>query len=289
MSEEEGKVNIMGKLILCNGRQTNQPYYFKITNTYIHSIEELCYYIYNYIEIISEDMFDASLIHWMADELQLEDRAQHLNSLIKKKLGLKDYIVCILCSCDYYSEKEMKELLFVLDDWARLSPVESRLKKANHYLKYQQFAIAEQEYGAILNGRDAGSLTSLQRGHILHNIGMIWAHTKGITFASGKFKEAYEVGQDIRSLKQYFYTLYLGEYYLLLQQEVDRYDVKQDLIEEIKSDLDQVKKEMKEFEVNDRHPILLNLIQKGEQNQFYDVVKEFVQRLKEEYRQEGVV
>ena len=48
----------MSSLILCNTVKASNPYNFRLTDTNIYTIEELCYYIYNNIYIITEEIFD---------------------------------------------------------------------------------------------------------------------------------------------------------------------------------------------------------------------------------------
>ena len=52
----------MSSLILCKSRGAKTPYVFNVTDTKIYTIEELCYYIYNNIYILTEKVFDEKLI-----------------------------------------------------------------------------------------------------------------------------------------------------------------------------------------------------------------------------------
>ena len=59
----------MGKLIECSGKIADKPYHFRLTDTNVYSIEEVCYYIYNNIYIIREQIFDKDFSMWLRNEL----------------------------------------------------------------------------------------------------------------------------------------------------------------------------------------------------------------------------
>ena len=48
----------MGKLIQCSSRLAKKPYYFRITDTNVYSIEEVCYYIRHNIYILQAELFN---------------------------------------------------------------------------------------------------------------------------------------------------------------------------------------------------------------------------------------
>ncbi|MFR2513182.1 MAG: hypothetical protein ACLS9K_15865 [Lachnospira eligens] len=48
----------MGKIILCRGQRTDKPYVTPQTDIKLYSAEELCYYIYNNIYLIGQDLID---------------------------------------------------------------------------------------------------------------------------------------------------------------------------------------------------------------------------------------
>ena len=55
----------MGKIILCRGQRTDKPYVTPQTDIKLYSAEELCYYIYNNIYLIGQDLIDDNLIQFL--------------------------------------------------------------------------------------------------------------------------------------------------------------------------------------------------------------------------------
>ena len=71
----------MGKIILCRGQRTDKPYATPQTDIKLYSAEELCYYIYNNIYLIGQDLIDDNLIQFLQDagEGELAARVKKLN------------------------------------------------------------------------------------------------------------------------------------------------------------------------------------------------------------------
>ena len=91
----------MGKVILCAGKTAEKPYYFKSTDSYVYTIEELCYYIYHNLETVGEELLNKDLVEFMREELGLVERADIIEKHIRNHDGLKDVVVSIFCSADY--------------------------------------------------------------------------------------------------------------------------------------------------------------------------------------------
>lgn len=276
----------MGKLIICNGKQAFIPYYFKITNTKVYSIEELCYYVYNNVELLNEDFFGEALIQWLKDELGLEDRANKLREIKNNQGSFKEFAVSILCSSDYYSESEIKEFIRNLDDLVKLSPYEKLKQKGDNYLKYRQFAEAATVYEKILDGEEVTGLSSEDYGNLLHNLAIIKLHMVGIPEAAESFKEAYERNKNPESLKQYLMALKLSRQDDVLSEEVKAYGVTEILKDEI---LSEVNTGLEEAEQTEEYKIIEEFReckQAGRINQLYRIADELINRWKQEFRRE---
>lgn len=277
----------MGKLILCGGRQTDKPYYFKLTNTYVYTIEELCYYIYNNIEFIQEELFLEALITWIREELDLEDRADKLLELLENKAGIKDYVVCILCSADYYSETEIKQLLHIMDELGNLTPIDKKKKKADNYMKYRQFTEAALEYEAILSSTEAAGLDNAGYGNLLHNLALARIYTIGLAAASDTFKEAYERNQDRESLKQYLNALVMSRQEERLKQEVINYGIGEEELNRLRSDLEIYESEAK---ISEGYQVITNLLEYKDNGRiipFYEMTEDLINQWKQEFRREN--
>ena len=278
----------MGKLIICNGKQATRPYYIKLTNIKIYSIEELCYFLYQNIDMIDEDFFQEPLVTWISEELKLTDRADQLLELLKADAGLKDLVVCILCSADYYTEPEIKQLLHEMDEAATLTPLELKKKKADNYLKYRQFTEAAVRYEAILDGKEAVNLSSEEYGNLLHNLAVVQLNTVGVSAATESFKQAYERNRNPESLKQYLYALILSKQDEKFIEEATSYGMSKESQMKLQMNIDFIYREAETSDAYQEINKLSECKQSGKINQYYQMADDLIGSWKQRFRHENM-
>ena len=277
----------MGKVILCTGKTARNPYYFLSTGTRVYTIEELCYYIYHNIETVSEELVCPELVAFLRNELGLEERANQLEKLYATHAGIKDIIVLILCSADYYEEEEIRALLSELDTLNEMTPLQRKKRAANQYLENGQYREAMKAYRNILYSREPVEMNSIEYGDILHNLAVLYAKTGAFLTAAEEFRAAYERNGNKESLKQYLYALKLAKQEDQFEKELSRLADNRPLLDEIENELFHVA----DYEDNtyDYHELMRirNLKESGRVSEYYKAVEEFIGRLKNKYRAEN--
>lgn len=223
----------MGTLILCSGLRTQRPYVFPATGIRIYTIEELCYYIESHIYFIDQDTFSYALFDWIGTELGLSDRAEKLKQLKDQKADIKTLLAAVLCSADYYTEPEIKSLIRTVDELNGLTPLKRSSLRAFSYLKNEKYREATLEYEQLLNSKEAADMTPEEYGDILHNLAVARIHSKGLSEASETFRQAYERNHRQESMRQYLYTLRLGNRMEQFHEMAEEYQIKNDLCENI--------------------------------------------------------
>ncbi|MDF2802778.1 MAG: hypothetical protein K0S61_2681 [Anaerocolumna sp.] len=278
----------MGKLILCNGKQALKPYGFKTTNTYVYSIEELCYYIYHNVTALASELREEGLISWIEEELELKDSAQKLRQLILSEAGFKDIVVCILLSCDYYGEAQIKELVLTVDEFINLPPIELSVKRAGNYLRYKQYTKALAEFEDIIEDTEYATLNGEMKARILHNMGVALLHNKGPMAALGKFKEAYEEYNNEESLREYFLILLMTKQEEKALSELVIYKRSDDFLTELKDEYAKTLVGMKELSQILTTSELRETKESGKVGRFYQVAYTLIEDLKKNYREENL-
>ena len=213
----------MTRLIICSGRRAEVPYHFKLTGQNIYSIEELCYYIYQNIYMVTEDMFTLELAEFIARDLNLPERGDKLRDMIRVHAGLKDLVVCVLCSCDYFTEYEIKSMLTIIDEICDLSRIKRNALLADQCLAYKNYAEAKRMYLSILHDHDFQTLDEKEVGKIYHSLGVAQLHLTGFFDAAQLFKTAYEHNHNLESLHQYLFAIKLSSSESDYQKEVDKF------------------------------------------------------------------
>ncbi len=273
----------MSNLILCGGEIAQTPYKFSLTGDNVYTIEELCYYVYNNIYSITTLGFTKELAYWLDSELKMKELSNKLIKLIEDGNNLKDIVVTILCSCDYYNEKEINHLIGVIDDIEGMPPVMKRKIKADHYLKYAYYSKAYKEYEAILASEESKELTPSQFGAIFHNIGIVKLHTSSFALAGESFKEAYLRNNNLESLKAYLFTLKMDGRDEEYEYQLMNYSVDTEQAKKIANEYLLVNEEAKMSEEYTKIYKLEQLKYAGKLNKFNEGVNELIEEFKADY------
>lgn len=276
----------MGKLIQCSGQIAKNPYYFRVTDTNVYSIEEVCYYIRSNIYIIQGEMFNYQFAMWLKEELKMEDTANKIEKLVTANNNLKDIVVTLCCSCDYYDEKEIHELIKIMDETQSFPPRKKQKVKADNYLRCNLCEKALEEYGNILKSDNMLLADISEYGAIYHNMGVAYAGLGDFNKAAEYFSQAYEKGKNKESLREYIYCL-------LLEQDTDKYElvctqfnITEDEKEIIKKDFietDRLNGLSKEV---GRVSRLRETLKSGYLEEYYNKVESYIKRWKDEYREQ---
>ncbi len=276
----------MGKIILCTGKQASEPYMFMLSNTPVYSIEEMSYYLYTHVYEIEENILDENLILWVQNELNMQELAEKLTKLKQNQNNLKDIIVTILCSNDYYTEKEIKDLILVLNQIMNLPLVKRRKMRGDYFLKYQMYSHAVAEYQSILNDKDIKRFSAEEYGNILHNMGITHIHITSFKEAALCFKEAYNLNHNPATLHQYMLSLFLGEEYELFEEEQINYELPENYYEVIGQE---VETERQLAVKNAEYSKLSNIAaikNAGKVNEYYDLIEKVLGDWKRIYRRQ---
>lgn len=276
----------MSYLILCNGTMTQNPFYFEFTNTKIYSIEELCYYIYNNIYIIEKKIFTKELANWIEKELSMTQLSNKLIYMISNDKSLKDIIVTILCSADYYFEKEIRELMRTIDKIEGLPVLMKKKIKADNFLRCHNYAIARKEYSEILLSKDVDKLDDVEYGNILHNLAIVKLNTSNFRSAAQKFKEAYLKNGNIESLKQYFYAIKLNDDEDFFRKEVNNLLIDKKISIEVSKKFARALNEAYNSDTYLKIKRLKQMKKDGRVVEYYDDIDELIVEWKKDYRRE---
>jgi hypothetical protein len=144
----------MGRLIQCCGRLAKRPYHFQLGDTRVYSIEEVCYFIAHNIYLLQRDIFGKGFVSWVREELALTELADKLEAMSTREDALKDVVVTICCSCDYFDEPQINEMVHIMEETEHLPERECRKIKADTQLQSGCYESAVEGYQAILRSED---------------------------------------------------------------------------------------------------------------------------------------
>ncbi len=220
--------------ILAKGVKAEEPYEMPYTGKKIFSVEELCYYIYNNIYSIQEDFFQETLPTWLREQTELPELADKLEGMIQSGHSLKDLVVTTLCGCDYYREKEIREIVKVLDEIEHLPIFKKKKIKADNYLRAGRYGKGLVEYRKLLYGSYAVNFSPEEYGDILHNRGIAHFYTSSFEEAKADFREAYARNNKKDSLEHYLWILLMERDERKFEEEGIAYGMKPSEIQAVR-------------------------------------------------------
>lgn len=200
----------MSTMILCRNKLAVNPLYISCSDVRIYSNEELCYYIYNNIYIITNDFISDELIHFLRYETKDMALADRVEQMKKSDAGLAAILVTILKSVDYYSISQIDKISEILSTLDSQNVYERLRSRADTYLDRKRYFKAIDCYKHIIKEykNDApGAFTA----RIYHNTGVAYAGMFMYDKAAESFKLAYETGQYSESYDAYLAAKYFDE------------------------------------------------------------------------------
>ncbi len=190
----------MSGLMLCT-MQAQKPYFIKEINKNIYSVEELSYYLYNYLYLVEEKFFSDALIDYLAETLEQKSIADGLKHLADRGGNLGEKISFVVKNSGYYSSKEVEELERHLVMLNSKSSAERVKAKADLLMNNHKYNLAIVFYRNILNKGRSNELGDEFYGDVYNNLGVAYTRMFEYATAAACFRSAYKLSSNIRTLE----------------------------------------------------------------------------------------
>lgn len=192
----------MARVILCDTPIAKTSYIFPNTKIEVFSYEELCYYVYNNIALISEEHIDKKLFAWIEKEIDMPELALKLRVVKEKEsTDLTDLLTTILTHKEFYTIPEVKDFILQVERMKGLTPPQFRKKQADGFLRYRKYVKAASIYDEIIAQHKDMKNDNLL-GAIYHNRGVALANNFELEEAVKSYQKAYELRKDKQSVYQ---------------------------------------------------------------------------------------
>ena len=106
----------MNDLILCQEQKASRPYEFETIGKSIYTMEELCFYLWNYAHLLDVGQFQKEFSEWVREQLGQEVLATQLETLRRQNASLEDRVLAVFDSISYLSDQEREEYVKTLHD-----------------------------------------------------------------------------------------------------------------------------------------------------------------------------
>lgn len=278
----------MGKLIQCSSPLALTPYHFRLTDTNVYSMEEVCYYIWHNIYMIQEEVFDREFVMWIEKELHMEETSHKLACLIQDHNNLKDIVVTICCSCDYYDEEEINALIRLMDEIEQMPAYARKKHKGDTYLACHSYEKALEEYEKVFESDEILHAEKEAYGSIFHNMGVAYSNLAEFRKAAEYFLKAYEQNQKDASLSQGLFALRLSKDVEGYKKALVDFDVSPEKQLQWEKEYTQVISQSSQCREALKIEKLRNVMKSGNVAEYYDKVHKYVLDWKNEYRKQIV-
>lgn len=278
----------MGKLIQCSSPLALTPYHFRLTDTNVYSMEEVCYYIWHNIYMIQEEVFDREFVMWIEKELHMEETSHKLACLIQDHKNLKDIVVTICCSCDYYDEEEINALIRLMDEIEQMPAYARKKHKGDTYLACHSYEKALEEYEKVFESDEVLHAEKEAYGSIFHNMGVAYSNLAEFRKAAEYFLKAYEQNKKDASLSQGLFALRLSKDVEGYKKALVDFDVSPEKQLQWEKEYTQVISQSSQCREALKVEKLRNVMKSGNVAEYYDKVHKYVLDWKNEYRKQIV-
>lgn len=191
----------MNNVYLCIGNYAKKPFYVNLSDIYLYSIEELCYYFIDKIYFFDYDIINQELVDWIRKECGMQELADELDVYIRKHVSAAAFVTTVLEKTGIYDEAVIKKVDRILKEQAVLSPFDRLKKRAEYFYqtgKFRQALLIYTELLAQTSKQDAA-----RRAMLLYNIASVYAMNFEFGLAAEYYYESYRLYETKQTRQAY--------------------------------------------------------------------------------------
>ena len=234
----------MNDITLCT-MHTEKPYYIKEINKNIYSIEELSYYLFNYLYLIDDQFFSEGLIDYIENELKQPHIASGIRQINANKGALGEKISFLIKNAGYYTEREAEKLENHLVMLSSKTAAERIKAKADILMETDKYNMAINYYNSILSKSINTDLPERFYGDVYNNLGVAYARLFEYDQAATAFRCAYRLNASAESLESIIMCDLITDNEKRLKMDKDKYGVSDTVINRIKTEIIKLNAEIK--------------------------------------------
>ena len=189
----------MGELLLCGRELASVPYYIESISLNVYSLEEICYYLKEYIDLVEGSFMDKELIRWIGQELKQGELADKLTELKEQGGKLIEFVNAIVSGCNYCTPEECKTMAEKLAIFENKTEIECKKIRADRLLEKKRYQASILAYQKLL---EHSGISGAFAGDIYHNLGTAYAGMFLFEDAAESYGKAFQRNQNPISGKQ---------------------------------------------------------------------------------------
>ena len=212
----------MGNYILCGQPAAEIPYHIDSISLNLYSLQELCYFIANYIPMADESVICEKLTDWLEQECSLPGTAELVRSFLNRENGTFEAIKLILKSAHYYSAAQLEKILAKLEEYNSKREPERKKMRADLLMSQKKYRNAIEEYRKILDMTGIISEQKDFRAKVYYNLGSAYARMFRLGSAKTCFSRSYDLQKEEKVKRALLAAAYLEGGKTALETEAAR-------------------------------------------------------------------
>ena len=184
----------MNQLVVCMGTYAKIPYRIKYIKMDIYCIEEFCYYLCEYTNLLEQDLMDEGLISWIKEQCELQELALLLQECMKEHKKLSIFVGTLLRYVHFADEERIKEIQCALEQSDGLNPLERKKQRADNLFMEKKYYWGLDLYHELLREIPVSEEVLLTK--VLYNCGVSYANLFYFETALDLFQRAYQLSGD---------------------------------------------------------------------------------------------
>ena len=191
----------MNNVHLCIGNYAKKPFYVNLSDIYLYSMEELCYYFIDKIYFFDYTIVGQELVDWIRNECGMQELADELDVYVRKHVSAVAFVTTILEKTGIYDENIIKKVDRILKEQADLSPFERLKKRAEYFYQGGKFRQALLIYTDLLARTPKQEIET--RAMLLYNVASIYAMNFEFALAAESYYESYRLVETRQTRQAY--------------------------------------------------------------------------------------
>lgn len=179
----------MNNVCLCVGKYAKNPFYVKLSDIYLYSMEELCYYFLERVHLLDESVISSELVEWIRNECELGELADELELCVRKRVSASVFVTTILERTGMYDESTGKRVERILKEQASLTTAQRYKKRAEYLYGQGRFRQALAIYSELLDYLPESDIE--QRAQLYYNMASIYAMDFAYAEAAEIYRQSY--------------------------------------------------------------------------------------------------
>lgn len=276
----------MGKIIICETKEAKVPYIEKTLNIKLFSYEELCYYIYENIPLLSKGFITIELLNWICNELELKKLSNTLKELLEKRASNAKIFETILRHKFFYDKNEIDYFLKLYSDFDSLPEYIKLKQKADCYFKNNYYIKALDYYNKILDLEEIIKDEEFL-GKIYHNKAVCLSLNMEFQKATECFVKACQLYPNLESASEYIYLLFIMKKEdKFIKQEIARIGIDIEVYSNIIEEMDKANAEIVELEDYKKLKKAKYNKENAQISQYYKILSLLIEKWKNEYNKQ---